>query len=1224
MTTQYLYDVARRLGYEKIYGSAAIIYTNTLDAAGRTVETVRIGTDDSEIMLSGTQYDLAGEVLAETNALNGVTLRTRRNDPTTGGLIRTAVNPDGGTLTNFYYLDGSIKQTMGTSVHGMTNAIGVEYDSVCGIYSLYSQPAKLNTDGSVSSEWTKTDVDMLGRSYLTTYADDSTSQTFYNSLGQLWEQIDPDGVTTLYAYNAKGERISTAIDPNNVDRATYTLNDVTTDHSTPVRRTRTYVCASTGSSASNLVAISEVSANGLTNWQSVYPDGVTPVTTTNEVFPGTNRTQTTVMPDGSYAISLYSYGLLASVTKYPSTGSQIGQTTYGYDAQGRQNTITDARNGTTSYTYNNADVVASVTTPNPGGVGSAETTTTIYDAMSRATNVLQPDGTSVTMIYLPTGELGETYGSRTYPVAYGYDYAGRMQTMTNWSNFATGAGARVTTWNYDAYRGFLTSKLDASGLGPSYTYTAAGRLASRTWARGTNRQYSYNTTGDLATVVYSDGTPGVTNTYDRLGRKSSVVCGATTTSFAYDWANDVLSESYAGGFLNGLTVTNTFDTDLRRTSVGLRNGSGTLCQASYGYDNASRLASVSDGNGNTAAYSYLANSPLVGEIVCQQSGTTRMTTTKQYDYLNRLGSISSSPSSSFIYQYNAANQRTLNRLWDGSYWRYGYDALGQVTSGNKYWSDMTPVTGQQFGYAFDTIGNRTSAQAGSIGNLSTFSYAVNGLNEYTNIVTPGSKDILGLAIATNAVTVNGGLADRKGEYFHKAITVSNSGGPVWQEVTNSAGGASVIGGLVFPASSQALVYDADGNLTFDGIWTYQWDTENRLISMSMTNIAGIANSNRLRLDFAYDYMNRRVSKMVSTNSTGSSFVPEWTNYFIYDGWNLIGELAPNGSPIRSYVWGSDLSGSMQGAGGVGGLIEVSYYGAATTNCFVAFDGNGNVSALVNAADGTILANYEYGPFGELIRATGLLAKVNPFLFSTKYYDWETGLYYYGYRYYNPIPGKWLSKDPAGERGGINLYGFLHNDGIDHVDYLGLIKYSAIQSMVQATDVVLSKQKCCCSCPKTAYVRENSLTGTASGASVTVTGRVLWQSCVDTISFVWWNCADAQAEAGFLGTHVMPDSYWQQFGWTPGNQVYSPFQGNNCGGGMLTESHTQSHIGGTGVILGVDVGDTMHWNWMFAVIYTYCGKDGHRHASLTDPTSEFTFTWDPITNDWFPPWHPPAL
>ena len=66
----------------------------------------------------------------------------------------------------------------------------------------------------------------------------------------------------------------------------------------------------------------------------------------------------------------------------------------------------------------------------------------------------------------------------------------------------------------------------------------------------------------------------------------------------------------------------------------------------------------------------------------------------------------------FNYQYNSANQRTRVTLLDGSYWVYGYDALGQVTNANKYFWDGTPVAGQQFDYAFDTIGNRTQTQAG--------------------------------------------------------------------------------------------------------------------------------------------------------------------------------------------------------------------------------------------------------------------------------------------------------------------------------------------------------------------------------------------------------------------------------------------------------------------------------------------------------------------------------
>src|SRR5208337_392529 len=92
-----------------------------------------------------------------------------------------------------------------------------------------------------------------------------------------------------------------------------------------------------------------------------------------------------------------------------------------------------------------------------------------------------------------------------------------------------------------------------------------------------------------------------------------------------------------------------------------------------------------------------------------------------------------------------------------------------------------------------------------------------------------------------------------------------------------------------------------------------------------------------------------------------------------------------------------------------------YHGSSATNCFAAYDGNGNVMALVNAANGAVAAECDYGPFGEVIRASGPMAKVNPCRFSTKYCDDETDLLYYGYRYYNPSTGRWLSRDPIDDR-----------------------------------------------------------------------------------------------------------------------------------------------------------------------------------------------------------------
>jgi YD repeat-containing protein len=124
---------------------------------------------------------------------------------------------------------------------------------------------------------------------------------------------------------------------------------------------------------------------------------------------------------------------------------------------------------------------------------------------------------------------------------------------------------------------------------------------------------------------------------------------------------------------------------------------------------------VADG-AYSATCSYLADSPLISQITFKSNTTVRLTTTKTYDNPNRLTQISSAPSASsvvsFDYSYNNANQRTRVHLADGSFWVYEYDALGQMKSGKRYWSDWTAVAGQQFEYGFDDIGNRTSTKAG--------------------------------------------------------------------------------------------------------------------------------------------------------------------------------------------------------------------------------------------------------------------------------------------------------------------------------------------------------------------------------------------------------------------------------------------------------------------------------------------------------------------------------
>ena len=165
-----------------------------------------------------------------------------------------------------------------------------------------------------------------------------------------------------------------------------------------------------------------------------------------------------------------------------------------------------------------------------------------------------------------------------------------------------------------------------------------------------------------------------------------------------------------------------------------------------------------------------------------------------------------------------------------------------------------------------------------------------------------------------------------------------------------------------------------------------------------------------------------------------------THTFLYDGWNLIREEIEAATPTsRSYVWGLDLSGTLQGAGGVGGLLAMLTPDSGLLT--PVYDANGNITDLMDT-NGAIVAHYEYDGFGNIITQSGASAEVSLFRFSSKYSDPETDLLYYGYRFYNQHIGRWVNRDKLGEIKEYNLYSFNINNPISRIDYLGLASTGA--------------------------------------------------------------------------------------------------------------------------------------------------------------------------------------
>jgi RHS repeat-associated protein len=191
----------------------------------------------------------------------------------------------------------------------------------------------------------------------------------------------------------------------------------------------------------------------------------------------------------------------------------------------------------------------------------------------------------------------------------------------------------------------------------------------------------------------------------------------------------------------------------------------------------------------------------------------------------------------------------------------------------------------------------------------------------------------------------------------------------------------------------------------------------------------------------------------------------------------------------SYTRGKDLSGSRQGAGGIGGLLartDLSTLNSSLSTSYYHSDGNGNVTCLINTNSG-IVAHYTYDPFGNMLAADGPLAEVNLYRFSSKEAHPNSGLVYYLYRLYDPNLQRWLNRDPLGEQGfeavhgprsdmdphAPNLFRIVRNDPVNTFDPFGLSPDKAVDDLVNGS---LSMDDCLNGCDR---LRQTDLSGVKS-------------------------------------------------------------------------------------------------------------------------------------------------
>jgi RHS repeat-associated protein len=352
----------------------------------------------------------------------------------------------------------------------------------------------------------------------------------------------------------------------------------------------------------------------------------------------------------------------------------------------------------------------------------------------------------------------------------------------------------------------------------------------------------------------------------------------------------------------------------------------------------------------------------------------------------------------------------------------GYDGIDQLTSWSGKETNGVLRHNEQLAYAYDAAGNLNIRTNDAL--VQTFN--VDALNQISNVTRIGPLTVTGATpVPATNVTVNGVTAQTYGDFtFAGGSNTLAAGANTFTNIAQNIYGTSAT--TVLSVNLPATVtfqYDAKGNLINDGTRVFSYDAENQLTNVMV--------SNQFQITYVYDGFNRRRITREYTWQTTNWFETNEIRY-IYDGNLVLQERDTNNNPQVTYTRGLDLSLSRQEGGGIGGLLArtdsngPAYYYA---------DGSGNITALMDAYQ-NIVARYHYDAYGKLLGKWGSMADANHYWYSSKEQD-PNGLYYYGFRFYEPNFQRWLNPDPIGEAGGINLYSFVGNSPINRTDFLGL-------------------------------------------------------------------------------------------------------------------------------------------------------------------------------------------
>jgi RHS repeat-associated protein len=887
----------------------------------------------------------------------------------------------------------------------------------------------------------------------TSIADRNGNTTAYahNGSNQLTTLTDPASQVTTLAYDAQG-RLASITDP--AGRVTTVLHDAVgalTAITTPDGSTETFAYdpqrrMTQRTDARGKLYQYQYDSTGRLN-QVTLPTGQTRKLSPSQRLAVPNVAAGEGAPANPAPLA-------ASVNSAMFTDANTRTTSFETDAIGRVTKQIDSLNRTTTITRDPQGNPTQITRPN-GAI-----TTMTYDARGNLlTSTEQSISATTTFTYEPifnqVTRITDPKGNQTNIT---YDVKGNPLTITDADN-------KVTRFFYNA-QGLLTETRDAlypANPATTFTYDALGRLLTTTDPLNRTTMLTYDNAGNVATST--DALSRVTTfEYDAKNRLKKVIdplLGETVytydgngnlltvkdaknqiTTFAYDDRNRLISTTDPLGKVESYEYDGNDNLTKRTTPK--------LDQIIFAYDAVNQLLSKTLPGSQVTGYTYST----VGNLLTVTDPDSSLTMT--YDQANRLlttstAGSSNQPTVTLSYTYDKNGNR-LTELTPTGTNTYVYDVLNRLTN-------LTSPAGS-FGLAYDAISRRTSL---TLPNGTQTTYAYDPASQVTQILhqlTATSTQINRADYLYNGVGNRTSLTDRRGAQtfgYDNLDRLTSTSHPLlatpqsfaYDPVGNRTTGGSVVnaGNQLTADAMHSYQYDDNGNLTLKtllatGNYTqYTYDPENRL-----TKVEDFAVGNPTAFvtsTYRYDGLGRRIEKVANGQ----------TKRYIYDGEDILLEYDGSNVLQARYTHGP----------GIDEPIAVTKGGSTF---FYHQDGLGTVTDLTDSA-GATAKSYGYDAYGNILESPGTVDQ--PYTYTGRELDAESGLLYYRARYYDPTTGRFLQEDPIGFDGGdLNLYAYVGNNVANNRDPKGLAKCGKCWELLKKAieyckNIVVKKQP-----PRKAY------------------------------------------------------------------------------------------------------------------------------------------------------------